>query len=66
MIFHLDDAALDAALSDGPKAEALFTWYQANAERDGISSTPSFVIDGRLYSNMTYPEFAEILDARIG
>ena len=62
----LDDAALDAALSDGPKAEALFTWYQANAERDGISSTPSFVIDGRLYSNITYPEFAEILDARIG
>ena len=62
----LDDAALDAALSNGPKAEALFTWYQANAERDGISSTPSFLIDGRLYSNMAYPEFAEILDARIG
>jgi protein-disulfide isomerase len=62
----LDDAALDAALSNGPKAEALYTWYQENAERDGINSTPSFVIDGRLYSNMAYPEFAEILDARIG
>ena len=62
----LDDAALDAALSDGPKAEALYTWFQENAAADGINSTPSFVIDGRLYSNMAYPEFAEILDARIG
>ncbi|MBQ2261631.1 MAG: DsbA family protein [Loktanella sp.] len=62
----LDDAALDAALSDGAKAEALYAWYQANAEADRITSTPSFVIDGRLYSNMAYPEFADILDARIG
>jgi protein-disulfide isomerase len=62
----LDDAALDAALSDGPKAEALYNWYQANAERDRITSTPSFLIDGRLYSNMPYSEFATILDARIG
>ncbi|WP_322895052.1 MULTISPECIES: DsbA family protein [unclassified Yoonia] len=62
----LDDAALDAALSDSAKAEALYTWFQANAERDAINSTPSFLIDGRLYSNMAYPEFAEILDARIG
>jgi protein-disulfide isomerase len=62
----LDDAALDAALSDGPKAEALYTWFQENTAADGINSTPSFVIDGRLYSNMAYPEFAEILDARIG
>lgn len=62
----LDDAALDAALSDATKAEGLYTWFQANAERDGVNSTPSFLIDGRLYSNMAYAEFAEILDARIG
>ncbi|MFU8823541.1 thioredoxin domain-containing protein [Yoonia sp.] len=62
----LDDAALDAALSDAAKAEALYTWYQANADRDGITSTPSFLIDGRQYGNMAYPAFADILDARIG
>ncbi|MFN3663775.1 DsbA family protein [Yoonia sp.] len=62
----LDDAALDAALSDGAKAEALYTWYQDNAQRDGINSTPSFLIDGRAYGNMPYAEFADILDARIG
>ncbi len=61
----LDDATLDACLSDGPKAESLFTWYQANADRDGINSTPSFLIDGQSYSNMAYDEFAEILDAKL-
>lgn len=62
----MDDAALDACLSDGPKAEALFTWYQANAERDGVNSTPSFLIDGQKYSNMAYDEFAGILDGKLG
>lgn len=62
----LDDAALDACLSDGPKAEALFTWYQENADRDGITGTPSFMIDGQKYSNMAYDEFASILDDKIG
>ena len=62
----LDDAALDACLSDGPMAESLYTWYQANAERDGINSTPSFIIDGQKYSNMAYDEFAAVLDEKLG
>jgi protein-disulfide isomerase len=62
----LDDATLDACLSDGPKAEALFTWYQENAERDGVQSTPTFMIDGQQYSNMAYDEFAEVLDGKLG
>lgn len=62
----LDDATLDACLSDGPKAEALYTWYQENAERDGVNSTPSFLIDGQKYSNMAYDEFAAILDGKLG
>ena len=62
----LDDATLDACLSDGVKAEALFTWYQENAERDAIRSTPTFMIDGQQYSNMAYDEFADILDGKLG
>ena len=61
----LDDATLDACLSDGAKAEALFTWYQDNAERDGINSTPSFMIDGQKYGNMAYDEFASVLDGKL-
>ena len=62
----LDDEMLDKCLTDGPKAQALFTWYQANPERDGINSTPSFMIDGSPYSNMAYDEFADLLDRRLG
>ena len=62
----LTDAELDASLSDGAKAEALFTWYQENADRDGITGTPSFLIDGTKYSNMAYDEFAGILDEKLG
>ncbi len=62
----MDDATLDACLSDAPKAEALYTWYQDNADRDGITGTPSFMVDGQKYSNMAYDEFARILDGKLG
>lgn len=62
----MDDATLDACLEDGPKAQALVGWYQANAERDSISSTPSFLIDGQNYSNMAYPAFQQLLDGKLG
>ncbi|MGJ8622776.1 MAG: DsbA family protein [Yoonia sp.] len=62
----LDDAALDACLSDAAKAEALFTWFQENADRDNITGTPSFMIDGSKYSNMPYDEFAGVLDEKLG
>lgn len=62
----LTDADLDAALSDAAKAEALYTWYQENADRDGVTGTPSFLIDGTKYSNMAYDEFAAILDEKLG
>jgi protein-disulfide isomerase len=62
----LDDAQLDACLQDGEKAQTLVAWYQANAERDNIQGTPSFIIDGDPYSNMSFADFSEILDEKIG
>ena len=56
---------LDACLTDGDKLRALVEWYQANATRDNIKSTPSFIIDGKPYSNMTYADFAEVLDEHL-
>lgn len=61
----LTQEALDACLNDNAKAQAMVAAYQANATRDGIDSTPSFVIDGQKYSNMTYEEFAGILDEKL-
>lgn len=62
----LTDEGLDACLSDGDNAKALVAWYQQNAELHDINSTPSFVIDGENYSNMSYEAFKEILDAKLG
>jgi protein-disulfide isomerase len=65
-IAGLENDQLEACLSNGDKARGLIEWYQANAEEHGISSTPSFVINGTTYSNMSYGEFQEIIDEKVG
>ena len=62
----LTDEMLDECMNDAEQAKALVAWYQANAERDDINSTPSFLIDGEKFSNMANPEFQKILDEKIG
>lgn len=64
-IAGLDQATLDACMSDGGFAQSLVNWFQANAERDGINSTPSFLIDGEKYANMSYAQFASVLDEKL-
>ena len=61
----MNNEQLDACLNDAEQAETLVAWYEANAARDGISSTPSFVIDGRTYSNMNFAEFQSIIDEKL-
>jgi protein-disulfide isomerase len=59
----LDQATVDACLEDAAKAEALYGWYQANAARDGIRSTPSFLIDGELHTgNMSLSQIGRLVD----
>jgi protein-disulfide isomerase len=62
----LGEEQVEACLSDADKLRSLVAWYQENATEHGIQSTPSFVIDGETYSNMSYAEFSEILDAALG
>jgi len=61
----LDDAAIEACTTDAAYAQGLVDWYTENAERDEITSTPSFLINGEKYTNMTYEDFAAILDAEL-
>ncbi|PTX57749.1 protein-disulfide isomerase [Litoreibacter ponti] len=61
----LDDATIEACLTDGEKAQALTAFYQKNAQQDGIQSTPSFVINGTTHSNMSYADFQRLLDAEL-
>ncbi|OYX45125.1 MAG: thiol-disulfide oxidoreductase [Rhodobacterales bacterium 32-67-9] len=56
---------VDACMKDNDAAKAMVATYQANATKDEINSTPSFVIDGEKYSNMSYEDFAKILDEKL-
>lgn len=58
----LDDAALDTCLSDTETGDALLAWYRENVETHMIEATPSFVIKGVKYSNMSYDAFTEVFD----
>ncbi|TVQ00350.1 MAG: DsbA family protein [Roseinatronobacter sp.] len=62
----MDDDQLNACLEDADKALELTEFYQANAETYGIRSTPSFIINGEAYSNMSYSEFEGILNDKLG
>jgi protein-disulfide isomerase len=58
---------VDACLQDAAKAQALVAVFEENSARDGIRSTPSFLIDGELQTgNMDYETFAALLDAKLG
>ncbi len=58
----MDETAMNACLQDNEMAQALVSAYQENAERDEISSTPTFIINGEKYPNMSYEDFKEVLD----
>jgi protein-disulfide isomerase len=58
----LSGEQLETCLNDNDKAKALVAWYQKNAEEDGIRSTPTLVINGTSYNNMTYAELKGLID----
>jgi len=60
----LSQENVQSCFADGEKAQKLVAWYEANRAANEISSTPSFIINGVKYSNMTYSEMQKILDAQ--
>ena len=62
----LTDAQLDQCFTDGDAAQAMYARWLQQSEADDITSTPSFVIDGKKYSNMPYDEMKEIIEAALG
>ncbi|MFN6977973.1 MAG: DsbA family protein [Gemmobacter sp.] len=61
----MTDADLDACMQDGAKAQAMVAKFQADTAADGIDSTPSLVLNGRKYGNMSYAELRRLIDAEI-
>ena len=64
-IAGLNDDELNACLQNEESAQTLVEWCQTNAARDDINSTPSFVINGTKYGNMSYAEMKELLDGML-
>ena len=62
----LDNDTLEACLQDQQMAQTLVAWFQENADEHGIQSTPSFVINGKTYSNMAYADFSSLIDEAAG
>jgi protein-disulfide isomerase len=62
LLAGLSSDNVEACLQDGDNLRTLGAWYQENVERDGVQSTPSFVIDGRTYKNIDYDEMKRLID----
>lgn len=62
----LENDQLEACLADNENAQNLVAWYQANAEADNVTSTPSLIIDGEKHGNMAYSALKAILDEKLG
>jgi len=60
----LSQEDVQACFTDGEKAQNLVAWYETNRAEDEIASTPSFIINGVKYANMSYAELQKILDAQ--
>lgn len=61
----MTNESLDACFNDGDQVQALVAWYQENFARDNMNSTPSFLINGQKYNNMSYADFSEVLDEKL-
>ena len=62
----IEGDTLEACLQDGAKAQTLVSWYQEHAEADGITATPSFVINGKKVANQSYADFSAVIDTELG
>lgn len=65
LLAGIEPEALEACLQDGDKAQTLVAWYQQNAKADDISSTPSFIVNGKKVPNQSYADFSAVLDAEL-
>lgn len=58
----LEEDQLESCLTDTTRAKTLVAWYQENAEADDVNSTPTLLINGKKYSNMSYEELKAKID----
>ena len=62
IVAGIERTEIEACFQDQANAEMLYDAYLKFAEEDGITSTPSFVIEGEKYGYMDFDEFSRTLD----
>ncbi|MBF9035189.1 thioredoxin domain-containing protein [Rhodobacterales bacterium HKCCE2091] len=61
----LSDERLEACLTDAQTAEALNARFEHYRDIHPVEGTPTFVINGTLYTNRSYAELRDIIDAAV-
>ncbi|MBV7380225.1 DsbA family protein [Maritimibacter dapengensis] len=61
----LSEDEIGACLADEEKQKAMIAAFQTNASADEVEGTPTLIINGEKYSNMTYEDLTEILDGLV-
>jgi len=61
----MSEDTFSSCLNSNVNADQLLSWYQTNAERDEIKSTPAFLINGKKYSNMSFDAMSEIIESEL-
>ena len=62
----LEDAQVNACLQDEAMANAMVAVYQQNATADGVSSTPSFLVNGEVIAGNNYNALKAAIDEALG
>ena len=63
MVLVKATADSEKGFTRSPEAMAMMEVYRVNAQADGINSTPSFMINGKPYSNMNFADFQTAIEA---
>ncbi len=61
----MSDDDLDACFANEELARALIEHYRTTAGADEIDGTPSFVINGQKYPNMSYEDFVKVIEEKL-
>ena len=62
----IEKAKAISCLEDQEKALDLVNEFRIYVDKDAIESTPTFIINGKKYTNRSYDELKEIIDKELG
>lgn len=61
----MTDDQMNACVRDNDLAQALVADFQLKSGQDGVTGTPTFIINGEKMSNMSYEDFEKVLNDRL-